>query len=558
MSPGSDDIQVEVHEPDQIVATLTLPPVVVVKPEVAEIEVNGVGIGVPGPPGPAGVVGPPGTPGGPPGPVGPKGDTGTPGPQGPIGVVGPQGPIGVQGQTGPPGANSTVPGPQGVPGQRGPEGPGFIYRGLWDWQTAYVVNDIANYGGAVWIAKRANQNVTCPDHPQDWALYVDKGQPGPQGPPGSVGGAGAANQIGVWEDATTLKGSSALTQDANGITVGRDFIGNHSTDYHGLKGGTGRILFGPKDMFIATQADAAAITFVPGNNNYGGQVVIREDSVFFAQPVGLGADPTTAMQAATKQYVDRHSDTLRFNFVTTSDWPDTGLAQGEFRVNGSPTWDSNEAYVSMKDLDGKDAVPWGWQLYGGGYRLRLQSESDPAAIWDFDIDGGETSGGGGATGFLYLWLTPVTSGMPDDAPDAPVKAYLYTKPPPVLAESFVVPGPSWVIEGAVTAKTMLPQFITYSHDNVGDDTALTYVNSLIYKLATGTCKIDILVGGASILSGGLPVSIDTTQWRQGIQPQLGKLQGAPGYKKVELVISAPSGSPTNLSVSLDIQKYLRP
>ena len=97
------------------------------------------------------------------------------------------------------GADSTVPGPVGPQGATGPtgpkgdQGPGFVWKGLWDWQTSYVANDIVNYGGAEWIALRASQNVTCPDHPADWGLYVDKGQPGdtgPAGPPGPQGPMG--------------------------------------------------------------------------------------------------------------------------------------------------------------------------------------------------------------------------------------------------------------------------------------------------------------------------------------------------------------------------------
>jgi len=109
---------------------------------------------VPGPPGPTGAQGPKGDTGttgatgpqGPPGaastvpgPVGPEGPQGVPGPSGATGATGPQGPAGAdstvpgpqgpQGNTGatgpqgPPGADSTVPGPQGPQGATGPQGP---------------------------------------------------------------------------------------------------------------------------------------------------------------------------------------------------------------------------------------------------------------------------------------------------------------------------------------------------------------------------------------------------------------------------------------------------
>lgn len=181
----ADGIQVAVQEPDAIVSSITLPPGVFVNSEAPEIQVGGVAIGVPGTPGPVGPIGPAGPAGGPVGPAGPQGPPGADGAPGDIGPQGLTGQAGVQGPKGDVGAASTVPGPQGVSGDRGQQGPGFTYRGPWDWQTAYVVNDIANYDGAAWIALRTNQNVTCPDHPQDWALYVDKGQPGVQGPPGA-------------------------------------------------------------------------------------------------------------------------------------------------------------------------------------------------------------------------------------------------------------------------------------------------------------------------------------------------------------------------------------
>jgi hypothetical protein len=349
-----------------------------------------------------------------------------------LAYMGPPGPQGVQGVAG----SQGVPGPpgsQGVPGPTGPMGPGFQFKGLWDWQTAYVKNDVVNYGGAEWIALGPSQNHPCPNFPADWALFVDRGQPGPEGPAG-----------------------------------------------------------------------------------------------------------TTAI--------------LRFNFVTVTDWPDAGLAQGEFRVNGSPTWDSNEAYVSMKDLDGKDAVPWGWHMYAGGYRLRLQLESDPAAIWDFDITGGETSGGGGATGFLYLWLTPDPGNMRDSPPAEPVKAYIYTSPPN-LVDTLIVPGPTWEISGAVTALTMLPKWVTQDQSN-NEGAQLTFINSMWMKLVAGTCKLDLLLDGVSVFSDIQQVS--TSFWRQGIAPYKSKLQGTPASHKLDLVVSAPSGSPTGLTVGCDLTIGLEP
>lgn len=70
--------------------------------------------------GPAGVAGPQGNPGatGPQGPIGLTGNTGAAGPQGPIGLTGPAGPQGLTGATG----------PQGPTGATGPTGPAGTYQ----------------------------------------------------------------------------------------------------------------------------------------------------------------------------------------------------------------------------------------------------------------------------------------------------------------------------------------------------------------------------------------------------------------------------------------------
>lgn len=441
MSPDPDDIQVVVQEPDVIVTTVVQPPGIaaVASADTPEINFIGAAIGVPGPAGPEGPEGPAGPAGGPMGPAGPQGPPGTNGAVGATGPVGPQGQAGVQGPKGDPGAASTVPGPQGPQGDRGQQGPGFIYRGLWDWQTAYVVNDIANYGGAVWIALRASQNVTCPDHPQDWALYVDKGQPGAQGPAGVQGPAGP-------------KGASNI---------------------------------------------------------------------------------------------------LRYNFTPNQDYPSSPglpLSPGELRLNGAYS-DCSEAYIHMTDLDGQDALAWGWRLFSGGYRLRLQRESDAGNIWDLDITGGEVN-----SGWIYLWLEHGPSGTaPEDGPDEPVKAYIFTSPSPQLTPGFPLNGPSWMVEGAVTAKTLLPQFAASNLDDSQSMTSETYIQGIICKLATGTCKVDLLVDGASVM-GGTPANVSNVAARTDIWFDMRNDQG---YRRLESVISAPAGSPTNLSVTVIMGHYLQ-
>jgi hypothetical protein len=64
---------------------------------------------------------------------------------------------------------------------RGTPGLGFAWRGGWDWQAQYVVNDVVNYGGAAWAATAPNTNMPCPSHPEAWSLFADRGQPGASG-----------------------------------------------------------------------------------------------------------------------------------------------------------------------------------------------------------------------------------------------------------------------------------------------------------------------------------------------------------------------------------------
>jgi len=67
-----------------------------------------------------------------------QGATGPAGPQGPTGAMGLQGPQGIQGLTGPQG----VAGPNGT---NGTNGTGFNFRGVFNPNTAYALNDVVTY-----------------------------------------------------------------------------------------------------------------------------------------------------------------------------------------------------------------------------------------------------------------------------------------------------------------------------------------------------------------------------------------------------------------------------
>ena len=105
-----------------------------------------------GPTGPQGAQGPVG-PTGPTGPEGPEGDVGPQGPQGiqgPVGPTGPTGPEGPQGDTGPQGIQGPVgatgpEGPEGDPGPQGPQGiqgpPGELTQAAADTRYVNVTGD---------------------------------------------------------------------------------------------------------------------------------------------------------------------------------------------------------------------------------------------------------------------------------------------------------------------------------------------------------------------------------------------------------------------------------
>ncbi|HEY1292947.1 MAG TPA: hypothetical protein VGJ60_07710 [Chloroflexota bacterium] len=122
---------------------------------------------------------------------------------GPTGLPGPQGPMGAQ----------------GPPGPMGPVGPERVWRGLWDANTSYAVNDIATCDNGCAYVCIMDVAAPAPAEPEDdpnhWDLFVSAGQPGapgpqgpagpqgaegpagPEGPPGAVGPAGPEGAAGV-------------------------------------------------------------------------------------------------------------------------------------------------------------------------------------------------------------------------------------------------------------------------------------------------------------------------------------------------------------------------
>jgi hypothetical protein len=232
--------------------------------------------GVQGPPGPTGPQGPQGDVG-PPGPQGPKGDTGAastvPGPVGPTGPQGPRGNTGAQGDVGPMGPSGPQ-GPIGATGNTGPQGP------------------IGNTGDTGPQGPIGNTGPTGPQGdvgPQGpiGATGADSTVPGPigpQGPQGNVGPIGPQGPIGN----TGPQGQ----QGPQGI---KGDVGNTGPQGPvGPQGAPGEVPEAPLDSFAY------------GRYNAAWQRVLLLAGGTLTGPLLLNADPTSALMAVTKQYVDNH------------------------------------------------------------------------------------------------------------------------------------------------------------------------------------------------------------------------------------------------------------
>lgn len=139
------------------------------------------------------------------GPRGPQGIPGVMGPQGPTGNVGPQGPQGPSGPQGPQGPE----GPQGAQGPKGDAGASFTFKGAWQPDAPYAVNDVVTRLGSTFVAIVECNGIPPESDKNSWALLSskgdagdkgDKGDPGdtgPQGLPGAKGDTGATGPQGI-------------------------------------------------------------------------------------------------------------------------------------------------------------------------------------------------------------------------------------------------------------------------------------------------------------------------------------------------------------------------
>jgi hypothetical protein len=302
-----------------------------------------------GPQGPVGPTGPQGTQGVQ-GPIGNTGATGSAGPKGDTGATGttgsqgPQGPTGPSGPTGPAGAASTVPGPagatgpagaQGVKGDTGATGPTGATgtQGPAGTPGATGPQGVKGDTGATGATGPAS---TVPGPTGPAGATGATGSTGPAGPTGATGpgvmAGGTANQVLSKIDATdfntqwvnpgsvdftlgyptydpryvnavgdTMSGQLTM-QNVNvqfrGDLVGFQFYDNTGTTLRGrLNSMADRVVWNAQQPLLFEVGPAERMRI-----GTDGAITVQAGST-----LNLPADPTTALQAATKQYVDNRS-----------------------------------------------------------------------------------------------------------------------------------------------------------------------------------------------------------------------------------------------------------
>lgn len=305
-------------------------------------------ISVPGPTGAAGPSGPPG-PVGPAGPQGPLGATGPQGPQGPTGQQGPQGPQGPQGLQGPSGATGAT-GPQGATGTQGPAGPagpqgaqgvaGPQGASGADFQPDAVglfanrsTHDAAASGFAYLATDQEQLYFKLSATSGDWSNGITfgvgpQGPAGPQGPQGPQGDQGIQGPQGdpgpTGATGPTGPQGSQGPQGVQGPVGPAGVAGVKGAQWRGAYSAVTTYIVddivqdnGSSWICIANTTGNAPPTLPTIANAYWELVAEKgDDGTSFAYtPVDragdtmtgaltLHADPSAALQAATKQYVD--------------------------------------------------------------------------------------------------------------------------------------------------------------------------------------------------------------------------------------------------------------
>jgi hypothetical protein len=340
--------------------------------------------GPPGPEGPQGIEGLQGPVGqtGPGGLQGPKGDTGAQGPVGPEGPQGPVGPEGPKGDKGDPGAQGIqgpkgdqgeqgVVGPTGPQGIQGPQGQGIRITS----SVATTANLPADPAGTVHFVQADGNMYVSRGTGAGVANYDNighiQGPQGPQGiqgvqgPKGDTGAAGAAGATGPAGAKGDTGAQGPVGPEGPQGPAGRDgtqgsvgpagptAVSADAGNFAVL--GTDHLLYVGHEVLIQNAAPTPKVGLdlwvdadaTPPDAGSGG---LPASGGTLTGPLVLSGDPTTALMAATKQYVDDHTfdqtaSDARYLRVAG------GTMQGALTLAGPPTAPLHAA--SKGYIDGK-------------------------------------------------------------------------------------------------------------------------------------------------------------------------------------------------------------
>lgn len=326
--------------------------------------------GVAGPPGPQGIQGVqgeageglegPAGPQGPPGLIGPPGPEGDMGPAGPIGATGadstvpgptgPKGDKGDKGDTGATGAASTVPGPPGSIGPPGPEGPVGPQGPQGEigpvGPSGSGTGDVTHVGTPVngqlaqWTGATSIQGVDASAMP-----FVAKGGDTMTGSLILPAGTQALPAIKFGDAATGFfrQASNVVSISCNNFEAMRWAANGKTQIFAQMLAADGTNTL-PSYAFSSTLSSGM---YRPGTNTLGFatsgalRFSISPTDITSTLPITLPADPTTALQAATKQYVDGKAP-LAAEYITSV--ADATLTNERVLTDtASVTWDRSTA-----------------------------------------------------------------------------------------------------------------------------------------------------------------------------------------------------------------------
>lgn len=328
-----------------------------------------------------------------------QGIQGPPGSGGGASTQGLQGNQGFQGILG----NEGAQGIQGFDGQQGPPGTGFIFRGPWNSNLTYTVNDVVTYDGNSWVCENDNSNDAPGNNPTSWDILAYQGDPGNQGIQGIQGNGGIQGVQGI--QGISQQGIQGI-QGTRGLdTITQDILpdGNETRNigsptlkfksiYLGAESmylGTSKVSVGPTNLLELSKTTTVTASVVDSvewrtNNTVVFTDVVNTSELFtmldslavYSNLIGTKSDDTQTSRLIVNARVTSAAGSVagKTNFTVPVDVAASALTSftkieiikvvGSFVIPG-PYADAAAA--------GADGVPIGGQWYDGvgGVYVRL-------------------------------------------------------------------------------------------------------------------------------------------------------------------------------------------